>query len=122
MRILRIQHAQGVSYAQSPAGSEQLELLTHAPWLGGTPTKQYLPLGSVKLLAPVQPSKIVCIGRNYAAHAKELGNDVPSEPLIFLKPPSSLLDQEAAIVLPASSQRVEHEAEIGIVLHSASSR
>jgi len=69
-----------------------------------------------RLLEPVTPSKIVCIGRNYAAHAKELGNDVPDEPLIFLKPPSSLLAPGAAIVLPRASQRVEHEAEIGIVI------
>jgi len=64
----------------------------------------------------VQPTKIVCIGRNYAAHAKELGNEVPAEPLIFLKPPSALLPPGAAIVCPPQSQRVEHEAEIGVVI------
>jgi 2-keto-4-pentenoate hydratase/2-oxohepta-3-ene-1,7-dioic acid hydratase in catechol pathway len=64
----------------------------------------------------VHPTKIVCIGRNYAAHAKELGNEVPPEPLIFLKPPSALLPPGAAIVCPPQSQRVEHEAEIGVVI------
>lgn len=64
----------------------------------------------------MQPTKIVCVGRNYAAHARELGNDVPERPLIFLKPPSSLIADGAAIVLPADSQRVEHEAEIGVVI------
>jgi 2-keto-4-pentenoate hydratase/2-oxohepta-3-ene-1,7-dioic acid hydratase in catechol pathway len=69
-----------------------------------------------RLLAPVQPSKIICIGRNYAAHAAELGNDVPAEPLIFLKPPSSIIGPGDAIVLPALSQRVEHEAELVVVI------
>ncbi len=62
------------------------------------------------------PSKIVCVGRNYRAHAAELGNDVPAEPLIFLKPPSALLAPGAAIVLPPQSSRVEHEGEIGIIV------
>ena len=64
----------------------------------------------------VSPTKIVCVGRNYAAHAKELGNEVPPEPLIFLKPPSALLPPGAAIVCPPQSERVEHEAEIGVVI------
>jgi 2-keto-4-pentenoate hydratase/2-oxohepta-3-ene-1,7-dioic acid hydratase in catechol pathway len=62
------------------------------------------------------PSKIVCIGRNYAAHARELGNDEPERPLIFLKPPSALIGDNEAIVLPPDSQRVDHEGEIGIVV------
>jgi 2-keto-4-pentenoate hydratase/2-oxohepta-3-ene-1,7-dioic acid hydratase in catechol pathway len=68
------------------------------------------------LVCPVTPTKIVCIGRNYAAHAKELGSDVPAEPLLFLKPPSSLLGPGAEIVLPAASARVEHEAELAVVI------
>ena len=63
-----------------------------------------------------RPSKIVCIGRNYVEHAKELGNDVPSEPLIFLKPPSSIIGDGDYIVLPPQSSQVEHEGEIGIVI------
>ena len=63
-----------------------------------------------------RPSKIVCVGRNYVDHAKELGNDVPSEPLIFLKPPSSLIANGESIVLPDQSERVEHEGEIGVVI------
>ena len=62
------------------------------------------------------PTKIVCVGRNYAAHARELGNDVPERPLLFLKPPSSLIRDGESIVLPRESTRVEHEAEIGIVI------
>lgn len=64
----------------------------------------------------VQPSKIVCIGRNYAEHAKELGNEVPKEPLIFLKPPSALLPPGGTIILPRVSRQVEFEGEIGVVI------
>jgi 2-keto-4-pentenoate hydratase/2-oxohepta-3-ene-1,7-dioic acid hydratase in catechol pathway len=62
------------------------------------------------------PSKIVCVGRNYAAHAKELGNEVPKEPLLFLKPPSSLIRSGESIVIPTVSNRVEYEGEIGVVV------
>ena len=65
---------------------------------------------------PAGPSKIICVGRNYADHAKELGNEVPTAPLIFLKPPSSVIASGAAIVLPRVSQRVEYEGEIGVVI------
>ena len=64
----------------------------------------------------IRPGKIVCVGRNYREHAKELGNEVPKEPLIFLKPPSSVIWDGEAIVLPAASSRVEHEGEIGVVV------
>ena len=63
-----------------------------------------------------RPSKIVCVGRNYLEHARELGNDVPAEPLIFLKPPSSLIDGGESIVLPPQSAQVEFEGEIGVVV------
>ena len=63
-----------------------------------------------------RPGKIVCVGRNYREHAKELGNEVPKEPLIFLKPPSSVIWEGEAIRLPAASSRVEHEGEIGVVI------
>jgi 2-keto-4-pentenoate hydratase/2-oxohepta-3-ene-1,7-dioic acid hydratase in catechol pathway len=65
---------------------------------------------------PVTPSKIVCVGRNYVEHARELGNEVPKEPLIFLKPPSSVIRSGDAIVLPELSRQVEHEGEIGVVV------
>jgi len=62
------------------------------------------------------PSKIICVGRNYVEHARELGNEVPTAPLIFLKPPSSVVADGEPIVLPKASQRVEYEGEIGIVI------
>src|SRR5271155_3370626 len=73
-------------------------------------------LTDVRLAAPVQPRKIVCVGRNYAAHAAELGNEVPKEPLIFLKPSSSLIGPEESIVLTPYSQRIEHEGELAMVI------
>lgn len=64
----------------------------------------------------LKPSKIVCVGRNFLAHARELGHEVPERPLLFLKPPSSLLGDGGAIVLPRDSERVEHEGEIAVVI------
>ncbi len=75
-----------------------------------------LPLESVHLKVPVQPGKIVCVGRNYAAHAKEHEVEVPDVPMLFLKPPSALLAHGGTILLPPQSQRVEHEAELAIVI------
>ena len=74
------------------------------------------PLEEVKLLAPSVPSKIVCVGRNYIEHAKELGNEVPKVPLIFLKPASSIINPNDAILLPAQSTQVEHEGELVVVI------
>lgn len=74
------------------------------------------PLRELHLLAPVMPSKILCIGRNYRDHAAELGNEVPKEPLLFLKPPSSLLAPGGVIEMPALSNRVDYEGELGIVI------
>ena len=74
------------------------------------------PVADAKLLAPSTPSKIVCVGRNYVEHAKELGNEVPKIPLIFLKPPSSILNPGEAIVLPPQSKQVEHEGELVAVI------
>ena len=74
------------------------------------------PVSALTLLAPVTPSKIVCIGRNYRDHAAELGNEVPKEPLIFLKAPSSLLAPGGTIRIPKISQRVDFEGELGVVI------
>lgn len=74
------------------------------------------PLADVNLLAPSEPSKIVCVGRNYVEHAKELGNEAPKTPLIFLKPPSSIIAPGETIILPPQSAQVEHEGEMVVVI------
>jgi 2-keto-4-pentenoate hydratase/2-oxohepta-3-ene-1,7-dioic acid hydratase in catechol pathway len=74
------------------------------------------PLTEIKLLAPVEPSKIICIGRNYVEHAKEQKAEVTKVPLIFMKPPSSILNPGEAIILPPQSQKVEHEGELVAVI------
>jgi 2-keto-4-pentenoate hydratase/2-oxohepta-3-ene-1,7-dioic acid hydratase in catechol pathway len=83
-----------------------------APKIRGEP----LPLQALKLLAPVTPSKIVCVGRNYAEHAAELGNEAPPEPLIFLKPVSSLVGPGDQVIYPLISKRVDHEGELAVVI------
>ena len=70
----------------------------------------------MKLLEPICPSKIVCVGRNYREHAAELGNKMPDEPLLFLKAPSAIIYSGDEIVLPGASQQVEHEGELGVVI------
>jgi 2-keto-4-pentenoate hydratase/2-oxohepta-3-ene-1,7-dioic acid hydratase in catechol pathway len=118
MRIARLALADGETvYARLDGGIA--EILASAPWSDRGPTsgeRAHAPWKDADLRCPVEPSKILCVGRNYAAHAKELGNDVPQEPLLFLKPPSALLDPGGAIVLPTESTRVEHEAELGVVI------
>lgn len=104
-------------------GEDQVTPLRHAPWTdwsgpgskpvtGGDP----IALDQVRLLAPVTPSKLVCVGRNYAEHAAELGNEVPTEPLIFLKPPTTVVGPDEAVVYPKLSSRVDHEAELALVI------
>ncbi len=90
--------------------------------LDGSPFDSYrrqeatIPLSSVRLLAPVLPGKIICIGRNYVEHAREHNAEVPETPLLFLKPPSSVIGPGDKIILPPQSQQVEHEGELAVVI------
>jgi 2-keto-4-pentenoate hydratase/2-oxohepta-3-ene-1,7-dioic acid hydratase in catechol pathway len=99
-----------------------VRVLTAEPWLGGLPEGAPIPLADVTLLAPVVPSKVVAVGRNYAEHAKELGNEVPKEPLIFMKPSTAVVGPEAEIRLPPQSSEVHHEAELAAVMGRALTR
>jgi 2-keto-4-pentenoate hydratase/2-oxohepta-3-ene-1,7-dioic acid hydratase in catechol pathway len=85
-------------------------------WTSREPTGPSWPLSSVKLLPPCTPSKIVCVGRNYLDHAKELGNEAPKEPLIFLKPPSSVVAPDEPIIIPRISNRVDYEGELAAIV------
>jgi len=95
---------------------DRVSEISGPPWLQWSRTNRTSRLTDGRLLAPVEPPKIVCVGRNYAAHAAELGNEMPKEPLIFMKPSSSIVGTGDAIVLPRYSQRVEHEGEIAMVI------
>jgi len=115
MRIIRYQIA-----SQSPSFGWVME--DKIGDLEGSPFSQFSraeaihPLEEVKLLPPVIPSKIICVGLNYVAHAKEHDAEVPEVPLIFLKPPSSIIAHGGTIYLPPQSQQVEHEAELVVVI------
>lgn len=97
---------------------DELVVLQGDPLFSGfDTTDERVPLEEVRLLAPVIPrSKIVCVGRNYAAHAAEMGNDVPAEPLLFLKPNTAIVGPGEVIQLPPVGGRFEHEAELAIVI------
>src|ERR1700733_2160689 len=84
--------------------------------IGWKPGARTWTLPEIKFLPPSVPSKIVCVGRNYRDHASEMGNDVPPEPLIFLKPPSAIISPEEPIVMPAISKRVDYEGEIAVII------
>ena len=109
---------------ETVAGAEQItRLLLKPPEQDGgdiedLPSKRmdHLALAEAKLLVPVRPSKIVCVGRNYREHAAELQHEVPSEPLLFFKPPSSLLAPGGEIRRPKLSHRVDYEGELGVVM------
>lgn len=115
MRIARISLPnRTVTYA-SLEGEEAI-LYDRAPWLGGTRTGERARWSTEMLRAPVEPSKILCVGRNYAAHAKELGHELPSEPLLFFKPPSAVVGPGDDVHMPAVSERVDHESELALVI------
>ena len=95
---------------------ETIHKISAAPWRQWSRESISLAVRESRLLAPVEPSKIVCVGRNYAAHAAEMGNELPKEPLIFLKPSSSVIGVEEPIVLTPYSNHVEHEGELAVII------
>ncbi|TQS44247.1 fumarylacetoacetate hydrolase family protein [Cryptosporangium phraense] len=129
MRIALFAHPGGRAFGavEGPAGTDDPEALTIAelegvPFSGIRYTGERWALADVELLPPILPSKVVGVGRNYAAHASELGNEVPSAPLLFLKPPTSIIGPGAPIRLPIDSKQVEHEAELAIVIGGRGAR
>jgi 2-keto-4-pentenoate hydratase/2-oxohepta-3-ene-1,7-dioic acid hydratase in catechol pathway len=114
VRLFRIATAHGPSWAKEEQGN--LRLLDGDPINGLSDTRETVELGSAKLLCPAAPSKIVAVGLNYRDHALEQGKPVPEEPLLFLKPPSAVIGPGEPIRLPAWAGRVDHEAELGVVI------
>lgn len=114
MRIARFRHAGNVAFGL--VEGENLKLIVGDPFSGIEESGEVVPLASVELLSPTAPTKIICIGMNYSAHAAEIAQDVPEEPLMFFKPTSSVTAAGQPIVLPWQSNQVELECELAIVV------
>ncbi|MEV4199157.1 fumarylacetoacetate hydrolase family protein [Micromonospora globbae] len=128
MRIARFAHAKGMSFGvvegepeAGPQGLTVAEIEGH-PFGQISFTGARWALSDVRLLSPILPSKVVCVGRNYAEHAAEHGSEVPKEPLLFLKPSTSVIGPRDAIRLPIFSKQVEHEAELAVVIGAPGAR
>ncbi|MCA9642893.1 MAG: fumarylacetoacetate hydrolase family protein [Polyangiaceae bacterium] len=118
-RFLRVMHQGSPRFVELIDGA--LHLLDAAPWSGGKALGETLPVSSAPL-APVEPSKIICVAKNYREHAKEMQGEVPEEPLLFFKPPSSVLDPGGRVVLPPGVERTDFEAELGVVIGKRATR
>jgi 2-keto-4-pentenoate hydratase/2-oxohepta-3-ene-1,7-dioic acid hydratase in catechol pathway len=116
MRFVRVSRPDGPAWAALHADGQHVILLQGNPFSEYTLTDMVAPMEKVTLLPPVLPTKLLCVGKNYAAHAAEMGGDVPSQPLIFSKPSTAVIGQDGTIVLPTQSEEVHHEAELAIVI------
>ena len=115
MKLVRYRRQNQIAYGAVVGG--MVHSLTAGPWQSPRLGPAVVPLDEVQLLAPCEPTKIIAVGRNYAAHAAEHGAEVPAEPLLFLKPPSSVIGPGATIVYPEHlSAHVDHEAELAVVI------
>ncbi|CDN15808.1 MAG: fumarylacetoacetate hydrolase family protein [Richelia sp.] len=115
-RYVRIQNKEGKIFYGVLHISLNVQLLDAPPWLGGQPTEAYLEAENYLILAPCSPSKIVAVAKNYADHAAAMGTKVPPEPLIFIKPPTTIIPCERNIHYPPQSQRVDYEGELALVI------
>jgi 2-keto-4-pentenoate hydratase/2-oxohepta-3-ene-1,7-dioic acid hydratase in catechol pathway len=118
MKLCRFEHQDFFAPHYGIIEDDSVQPLIDADALGSRTRARTdkLPLASVRIIAPVAPSKIVCVGRNYREHAAELGNKMPTEPLLFLKAPSSIIASGELIQLPPESSQVELEGELGVVI------
>lgn len=117
MRIVRVSRGGGPARFGQLVDDE-VQLFDQPPWDGGVPTGEALGLDQVRLLAPVDPSKIVAVGRNYVDHIREMGYETPVEPTVFFKPPTTIIGSGDDVILPPEevSSEVEHEAELAVVI------
>lgn len=114
MKIVRIKSGDDIAYGVADA--EGVLVYNGSPFVAWEPTENVVPWPSVTLLAPVLPTKILCVGRNYEEHAAEFDHDLPEEPLIFMKPATSVVGPNSNVVHPAVSTDVQHEAELAVVV------
>lgn len=122
MRLFRFRLGDRIAHGVAEYGDEVLRVLRGTFFQDPLPTGEEVPIEAVQLLAPVLPSKVVAVGKNYAAHAAEFGGEVPEEPLLFLKPSTAVLGPGDAIPLPSISRRVDYEGELAIVIGSLARR
>jgi 2-keto-4-pentenoate hydratase/2-oxohepta-3-ene-1,7-dioic acid hydratase in catechol pathway len=116
MKLVRFRYADRIATGAVDAGSDSIRVLKGTFFEDPLPTGEELPLDDVRLLAPVLPSKLVCVGKNYAAHAAEFGGKVPDEPLLFLKPSTAVIGPNDPISLLPISHRVDYEGELAVVI------
>jgi len=114
MKIVRIKSGDDIAYGV--ADSEGVLIYNGSPFVAWEATENVVPWPSVTLLSPVIPTKVMCVGKNYEDHAAEFDSDVPEEPLIFMKPSTSVIGNNADVVHPKLSQEVHHEAELAVVI------
>ncbi|HUK56679.1 MAG TPA: fumarylacetoacetate hydrolase family protein [Nitrospiria bacterium] len=114
MKFVRFRQDNRIAYGL--VEGENIRTIDGDPFSGHTPTDEVVSLGSVRLLAPCEPSKIVAVGVNYLDHAAEFKKELPKEPLLFLKPSTSVRDPQEPILLPSRSRRVDYEAELAVVI------
>jgi 2-keto-4-pentenoate hydratase/2-oxohepta-3-ene-1,7-dioic acid hydratase in catechol pathway len=115
MRLIRY-HNKNEPAQLGWVNNSQIGKLVGSPFGGYQRSEATLPLDSIQLLAPVVPGKIICVGRNYAEHVKETNAEIPTTPLLFLKPPSSVIGPNQTIFLPPQSKQIDHEAELVVVI------
>ena len=115
-RYVRVQSAEGQVYYGLLQLTREVQVLDAPPWLDGQPIGMELSPDSYQLLAPCAPSKIVAVGKNYAAHAAEMGTPLPTEPLLFLKPSTAIVANGAMIRYPSQSEQVDYEGELALVI------
>ena len=116
MRIARVSVPDIAGPVFGVINGTKIGILKSHPFGELEPTGVALDLDDVKILSPVLPSKVVCVGKNYADHAKELGGEVPAEPVIFIKPNTTVIGENDPIVLPPQSGNVHHEVELAVVI------
>jgi 2-keto-4-pentenoate hydratase/2-oxohepta-3-ene-1,7-dioic acid hydratase in catechol pathway len=116
MRLVRFRYGGRIATGAVDEESETIRVLAGTFFEQPVPTGEEVPLDDVRLLAPILPSKAVCVGKNYAAHAAEFDSDVPEEPLLFLKPSTSVVGPGDTIPLPSISHRVDYEGELAVVI------
>jgi 2-keto-4-pentenoate hydratase/2-oxohepta-3-ene-1,7-dioic acid hydratase in catechol pathway len=114
MKIVRMKAGDDIAYGVADA--EGVVVYKGSPFVAWEPTETVVPWPSVSLLSPVIPTKILCVGKNYEDHIDEMDGEIPEEPVIFMKPATAVVGQNAAVIHPRISKEVHHEAELAVVI------